>query len=61
MTKGEALLELLPNVLLTEARSSQAHVDALGALVAACPAYRLATGRDFNALPVLLEDLTRSL
>ena len=57
MTRDEALLELLPNVLLTEARASQAHVDALGALVAACPAYRLETGRDFEALPVRLEEL----
>ena len=29
MDRGEALLELAPNVLLTEARSSQAHLDAL--------------------------------
>ncbi len=57
MTRDEALLELLPNVLLTEAKASQAHVDALGALVAACPAYRLETGRDFERLPVLLEEL----
>ena len=57
VTRDEALLELLPNVLLTEARASQAHVDALGALVAACPAYRLETGRDFERLPALLEEL----
>ena len=57
MTRDEALLELLPNVLLTEARSSQAHVDALGALVAACPAYRLETGRDFERLSAMLEEL----
>ena len=58
VTRDEALLELLPNVLLTEAKASQAHVDALGALVAACPAYRLETGRDFERLPTLLEQLT---
>ena len=57
LTRDEALLELLPNVLLTEARASQAHVDALGALVAACPAYRLETGRDFERLSAMLEEL----
>ena len=57
VTRDEALLELLPNVLLTEVRSSQAHVDALGALVAACPAYRLETGHDFEELSTLLEEL----
>jgi hypothetical protein len=31
MDPGEALRELAPNVLLTEARSSQAHLDALAA------------------------------
>src|SRR5262249_42100296 len=34
--EAEALLELVPNVLLTEQESSQAHLDALGALVAQC-------------------------
>jgi hypothetical protein len=55
--RGEALLELVPNVLLTEARSSQAHLDALGQLVKESECYRLEAGRDFDALPILLRDL----
>lgn len=46
--RGEALLELLPNVLLTEARSSQEHLDALGELVDASRCYRLDTGTDLR-------------
>lgn len=52
-----ALLELAPNVLLTEARSSQAHLDALAALVRESTCYRLETGRDFEALPSLFRTL----
>jgi hypothetical protein len=54
---AEALLELVPNVLLTEPASSQAHLDALGALVAQCACYRLETGQDWDALPELLGGL----
>jgi hypothetical protein len=57
MDRGEALLELVPNVLLTEARSSQAHLDVLAQLVSQSPCYRLETGRDFDVLPRLLRDL----
>jgi hypothetical protein len=55
--KAEALLELAPNVLLTEARSSQAHLDALAELVARSDCYRLATGTDLDGAVRLLEDL----
>lgn len=55
--RDEALLELVPNVLLTEARSSQAHLDVLGQLVKESECYRLEAGRDFDALPILLRDL----
>ena len=55
--RDEALLELVPNALLTEARSTQAHLDAFGELVRACSCYRLETGRDVEALPTLLRDL----
>jgi hypothetical protein len=48
LSPGEALLELAPNVLLTEPRSSQAHLDALAELVAASECYRLATGTDLE-------------
>jgi hypothetical protein len=51
MEPDEALLEIVPNVLLTEARSCQAHLDALSELVKSTPCYRLETGRDFDRLP----------
>jgi len=55
MPKDAAFLELLCNVLRTEAASAQAHLDALAALVKQCLCFRLQTGRDFNALPNLLQ------
>ena len=45
---------LVCNVLRTEPRSSQAHLDALAALVNSAPCYSLQTGRDFASLPTLL-------
>jgi hypothetical protein len=57
--EGEALLGLAPNVLLTEPAGSQAHLDALAELVRDLPAYRLATGRDFDVLPGRLAALLR--
>jgi hypothetical protein len=60
ITEAEALLELAPNILLTEARSSQAHFDALAELVSTSSLYRLATGRDFAAVATLLKELLTS-
>lgn len=57
MCRDEALLELAPNVLLTEARSSQTHFDVLAQLVSEATCYRLETGRDFDVLPTLLRDV----
>jgi hypothetical protein len=57
MSSDEALLELAPNVLLTEPRSSQAHFDALSTLAAASDCYRLETGRDLAAAALLLRSL----
>jgi hypothetical protein len=53
----ETLLELAPNVFLTEPRSSQAHLDALASLASASDCYRLETGRDLDAAARLLRDL----
>lgn len=53
----EALLELTPNILLTESRACQAHLDILGRLARESACYRLATGRDFDRLPGLLREL----
>lgn len=60
LSADEALLELAPNVLLTEPASSQAHLDALAELVRAAPAHRLAAGRDFDSLAERLRSLLRS-
>lgn len=57
MMADEAFLELVPNVLLTEAHSSQAHLDVLAALVRRCACYRLETGRDLFTLPAMLRAL----
>jgi hypothetical protein len=65
MDAAEALLELVPNVLLTEPRAAQAHLDALGLLVGQCRCYRLQTGRDLDSLcsrlAALLQQPTRAL
>jgi hypothetical protein len=55
--RDEALLELAGNVLLTDPRSSQAHLDALAALTAASACYRLETGSDLPAAARLLAGL----
>lgn len=54
---GEALLELAPNVLLTEPASSQAHLDALAGLARASRCYRLETGTDLTEAVRLLREL----
>lgn len=59
MDRVAALLELAPNILLTEAVSSQAHLDALGALVASCDCYRLETGSDFSELAARLREIVQ--
>jgi len=57
MPREEALLELAPNVLLTEPGSSQAHFDALAELVERSECWRLETGTDLDAAVRLLESL----
>lgn len=60
LTRSEALLELVPNVLLTETVASQRHLDALGDLVNSCACYRLQTGTDFPELALRLRELLAS-
>lgn len=48
LAPAEALIGLAPNVLLTDAGTSQQHLDALAGLVAQCACYRLDTGRDLD-------------
>jgi hypothetical protein len=57
LSPAEALIELAPNVLLTEARSSQGHLDALAELVERSDCYRLATGTDLEAAVERLGEL----
>jgi hypothetical protein len=54
MSADDALVELAPNVLLTEATSSKAHLAALAALARQCRCYRLESGDDVERLPGLL-------
>jgi hypothetical protein len=53
----EAFREIIANLLLTETRSCQGHLDILTELVRQTPCYRLDTGRDFDRIPLLLGDL----
>jgi hypothetical protein len=57
ITNDNALLELLPNVILTDRASCEAHVDALEELVRTAECYRLETGQDLRALPALVREL----
>jgi hypothetical protein len=54
LSSDEAFMELAPNVLLTEAISTQAQFQVLAQLVKSTPSYRLRTGRDFDRIPQLL-------
>jgi len=60
MDPDEALLEMVPNVLLTEANSCRAHLDALSELVTSTPCYRLETGRDFDRVSHQFRELLES-
>ena len=57
MAAEEALLEMLPNILLTEPGACQAHLSALAQLSGQTPCYRLWTGRDFDHLPSVMGSL----
>jgi hypothetical protein len=61
MDQREALLEIVPNILLTEPTSSQQHLDALAQLVSSCACYRLETGTDFDELAKRLAGLLAEL
>lgn len=60
MDPDEALLEMVPNVLLTEANSCRAHLDVLRELATSTPCYRLEAGRDFDQLAVRFRELLDS-
>lgn len=53
----ETMLELVPNVLLTEPTAAQAHLDLLGDLVHQSRSYRLTLGPRVDEIPQLLATL----
>jgi hypothetical protein len=52
----QALVELAPNVLLTEPAAARRHIDALAELVRASACYRLRVGDELEAIPQLLAE-----
>jgi hypothetical protein len=54
---GEALLQLMPNVLLTDPKASQAHLDVLGELARTIPCYSFSPGPDLPAAAACLREL----
>ncbi|HKP21948.1 MAG TPA: hypothetical protein VJT68_10550, partial [Thermoleophilaceae bacterium] len=59
MRAADALVELGPNVLLTDAVMAQRHLDVLGELARSAPAYRLAVGQDLARAADVLSGLIR--
>lgn len=59
LDRDAALVELAPNVLLTEPRSSQAHLDVLGALTESCRCVRVRAGADPAEAAAVLVALLR--
>jgi hypothetical protein len=57
LSPAEALLELTPNVLLTEPVSVQSHLDALACLVKTVPCFSLRLGEDTAATAACVEEL----
>jgi hypothetical protein len=60
MGPQEALVELAPNVLLTDPRAAQAHFDAIAELARSSRCYRLETGRDLEAVAQVIRSLVES-
>jgi hypothetical protein len=60
LAPADALVELAPNVLLTDAAMAQRHLEVLGELARSAPAYRLAAGRDIAHAASVLAELVSS-
>ena len=56
-TRDEALLELVPNVLLTDPESSQLHLEVLGRLVRSSRCFRLSASDDFGEVVAVVREL----
>ena len=57
LSPSEALIGLLPNVLLTDPVASQAHLDMLAALVESVPCLKFLVGSDLDAAVACVTDL----
>ena len=57
MAPSEALVGLLPNVLLTEPRATQDHLEMLAALVESVPCLTFRVGSDLDAVAACAADL----
>ena len=57
LSPSEALVELMPNVLVTEPDATQAHMDMLGELVRTVPGYRFRPGPDVDAAAACITSL----
>jgi hypothetical protein len=57
MERKDALLNLAPNVWLTQKAVAQPHLEIFGDLVRRCRCYRIRAGRDFKDQPRLIRDL----
>ena len=57
LAPSEALMALLPNVLLTDPAASQAHLDMLARLVESVPCMRFRVGSDLEAAAACVTDL----
>jgi hypothetical protein len=57
LAPSEALMALLPNVLLTDPVASQAHLDMLATLVESVPCLRFRVGSDLDAAAACVTDL----
>jgi hypothetical protein len=57
LSPAEALIALMPNVLVTEPAATQAHMDMLGELVRTVPGYRFRPGPDTDAAAACIASL----
>ena len=57
LAPSQALVGLLPNVLLTEPRATRAHLEMLAALVESVPCLTFRVGSDLDALAACVADL----
>ena len=57
LSPSQALVELMPNVLVTEPAATQAHMDMLGEVARTVPAFSFRPGRDVDAAAAAIASL----